>query len=295
MKLSVVIPCHNSAATLGFLLESLAVQSWSEPWEVVIVDNRSSDDLVAVAERFRPRLPNLKIVDAHERGGASYARNVGARAAKGEVLAFVDSDDEVGIGWLAAMGDALAIWDCVAARLGFEKLNHPSIAKYNSWHEQCSGVQRAWYPPYLEHVGGGTLGIKRAIHENIGGFDERYIALEDTEYCFRLQLAGYHIHFLPDAVVEYRCRQGLIERFRRVISHTPYNILLVKQYADGRLNAAECWKRYLKDWARLFIFLLKIRNRLAWEKFFWMLGWQIGSLKGSVKYRYTPVVLPCRP
>ena len=107
-RLSVIIPCKNMGATIGAQLEALANQSWSEPWEVIVSDNGSSDDSVRVVQRYAARLPNLRLVDASDRPGASHARNVGARHATAPALAFCDADDEVGVDWLAAMDRALS-------------------------------------------------------------------------------------------------------------------------------------------------------------------------------------------
>ena len=89
MQLSVVIACYNAARTIGGQLESLARQEWSEPWEVIVADNGSTDGSAAIAEQYRSRLPSLRVVDASARRGQAYARNVGAKAARGVALAFV--------------------------------------------------------------------------------------------------------------------------------------------------------------------------------------------------------------
>src|SRR5690349_18587996 len=102
-RLSVVIPCYNSATTLGDQLTALAGQRTRYSWEVLIADNGSRDDTVAVATAFRNRMPLLRIVDASSRRGAAYARNAGARAACGAALLFCDADDVMGEGYLEAM------------------------------------------------------------------------------------------------------------------------------------------------------------------------------------------------
>src|SRR3989337_1593891 len=118
MKLSVVIPCLNGARTIGAQLEALASQQWSQPWEVVIADNGSNDDSLAIVRSYQDRIPNIRIVDASDRRGQPHALNVGAAAAKGEALAFCDAGRAVAPGWVAAMGDALAEFDFVAGRGG---------------------------------------------------------------------------------------------------------------------------------------------------------------------------------
>ena len=188
MKLSVVIPCYNGADTLGVQLEALANQHWPEPWEVIVLDNRSTDGSRQIAERYKERLPKLRVVDASARQGQPFALNVGVEAATGEAVAFCDADDEVSSGWVAAMGEALSRHDFVACSVDIEKLNPPWAVAARGY-PQRDGLQKAWYPPYLLHAGGGTLGVKRSLHAMVGGFDEALPYLHDTDFCFKLQLA----------------------------------------------------------------------------------------------------------
>jgi glycosyltransferase involved in cell wall biosynthesis len=95
-------------------MDALANQSWSEPWEVVVANNKSTDDSMGIVEGYKKQLPNLRIVDASVRQGQPYALNVGAACAQGEAIAFCDADDEVAPGWVAAMGEALSRYDFVA-------------------------------------------------------------------------------------------------------------------------------------------------------------------------------------
>lgn len=64
MKLSVILPCFNGAKTIALQLEALAHQCWSEPWELVVVNNGSTDDSMQIVQSYRNLLPNLRIVDA---------------------------------------------------------------------------------------------------------------------------------------------------------------------------------------------------------------------------------------
>ena len=66
MKLSVVIPCYNEAKTIAAQLEALSQQQWSEPWEVIVTDNGSTDDTVKIVEEYYSQLPNLRLIDASD-------------------------------------------------------------------------------------------------------------------------------------------------------------------------------------------------------------------------------------
>jgi len=64
MKLSVILPCFNGAKTIALQLEALAHQCWSEPWELVVVNNRSTDRSMQIVQSYRNLLPNLQIYSA---------------------------------------------------------------------------------------------------------------------------------------------------------------------------------------------------------------------------------------
>src|SRR5262245_13139635 len=123
MTLSVVIPCRNAAGQLPLQLEALTREKWQGRWEVVVADNGSTDGTGKVAGQFKAHLPRSLVVGAPARRGAACARNVGARSASGEAFLFLDADDEIAAGYLAAMADALAHHDLVAAYRDSESLN----------------------------------------------------------------------------------------------------------------------------------------------------------------------------
>ena len=96
-----VIPAYNAEDYLGAQLSALENQVQAGPFEVIVVDNLSTDRTVEVAERYRGTL-DLRIVAASERRSAAHARNVGIREARGELIVFVDADDIVDSSLLAA-------------------------------------------------------------------------------------------------------------------------------------------------------------------------------------------------
>lgn len=290
MKLSVVIPCYNAADTLGVQLEALANQHWSQPWEVIVVDNRSTDGSRQIAEWYKERLPNLRVVDASARQGRPFARNVGVEAATGEAVAFCDADDEVAPGWVAAMGEALSRHDFVACSVDIAKLNPPWVTAGRP-HPQRDGLQKFLSPPYYSHAGGGTLGFKRSLYAMVGGFDEALPYLQDTDFCFKLQLAGVQLHFVPDAVIHVRLRHTLRGVYHQARNWALYRVKVYKKYQGAtKTGKLRSWKRYAKNWQHLLWQLLFIRHKHDCVRFMRGLGSQVGLLQGSLKYRITPPV-----
>ncbi len=280
LEISVVIPCLNCEDTLPQQLEALALQRWEGTWEVVLADNGSSDDSVAVARCFHSRMPQLRIVDASDRPGAAHALNVGAEVAAGDVLLFCDADDEVGSGWLAAMAEALRVYDFVACRLDYHRL----ASMPQDSHRQESGLNVYAYPPYLPHAGGGSIGVRKAIHRIVGGFDETMETLFDTDYCFRIQLAGIPLHFVPTAVVHARPPSNLRTLFRKAWANGEWNVFLYKRYRAYGMPLLRVRDGFAAWWglARSVHMVAHAADRPQWV---WQFGWRLGRIYGCLKYR----------
>src|SRR5205823_9205883 len=109
VQVTVVVPARDAEATLGRALDAIASQRLEEPWETIVVDDGSSDGTVAIAERA----PGGVTVLRADAAGPAAARNRGADAARGDVLAFTDADCYPEPGWLAAGLRALESADLV--------------------------------------------------------------------------------------------------------------------------------------------------------------------------------------
>ncbi len=300
MKLSVIIPCLNAEATIATQLEALAGQHWSEPWEVIISDNGSTDNSIAIARRFTGRLPNLRIIDSSAKKGASYyARNVGVQASTAEAIAFCDADDEVAPGWIARIGEALSHYDVVYGQMCFDKFNSPEQAEHLSrlWKD---GLYRE---QFLPHGGGGNTGIKLSVHEAIGGFDESLPRFADADYYWRLQLEGYKLHYVPEAIYQYRLGRvnpSLLYLYRRGRTAVASDYWLYKKYRplgvkkEMVLPPHSSLMRSLITWLHLlkkmpYAYLRSSETRSAWMRQFMM---QTGNAVGQFQGRLTN---PCKP
>jgi GT2 family glycosyltransferase len=282
-RLSVVIPCLDAEATLGAQLEALAGQRYAGAWEVIVSDNGSRDGSRALVERFVSRLPGLRLADASDRRGRAHARNVGAAAAAGDALLFLDADDEAAPGYLAAMGAALAEHDFVACRYDSDTLN-PAWARGTHGNPQRDGIARYDYPDYLPHAGGGGLGVRRSVHESIGGFDETMPALEDTDYCWRVQRAGHAFVFVPDAVVRIRHRHDVGGMFRQGWRTGRYNVLIYAKYRPLGMPRLGVLPGLLR-WGKLALRTpLMMATRAGRSRWVWQLGWRLGRLQGCFLY-----------
>ena len=281
--LSVIVPCKNAQATLGVQLEALAAQVYDGAWEVLVADNGSGDGSRELARSFAGRLPDLRVIDASSRSGAAHARNAGAAAGRGEGLLFVDADDEVAAGWVAALAEALGDQPFVASRFELKKLNPPAMGARLE-HPQERGLNPYTYPPFLPHAGGSGLAVRRSTFETAGGFDESYPQLEDTDLCWRLQLAGVPLGFAGAAVVHVRLRPDLRGNFRQMIAYGENNVRIYAAYRSRgmpRLGPLPGLAR----WAKLALTAPRLATAAGRAEWMAQLGWRLGRLRGCLRHR----------
>jgi glycosyltransferase involved in cell wall biosynthesis len=281
-EVSVIVPFRNAAPYLRDQLEALANQDFGGSWEVVAVDNRSRDGSRAIAESFLERL-SLRVVEALTKLGAGHARNVGVRHASGRKLIFVDADDEVAPGYLAAMATALDRYAFVTSNFDDRTLNP-------DWVQFAHGpVWRDPEDPLVDHFGvlpsaGGSIGVSRTIFEAVGGFPEDLPRMQDIAFSWEVQFAGTQLHHVPDAVYRVRYRRTLFHLFRQGFMGSSCAPLLYKRYRDAGMERRTV-ERMLRSWARLAVNFSKARTKADLAPLMVQLGRELGRLRGSFRYR----------
>jgi len=288
IRLSVVVPCFNNRDTLPELLQAFARETWEHLWELIVADNGSADGSPDVAAEFGDRIDNLRVIDASGTRGSSYARNAGIDTARGDLVCFCDADDVIAPGWIAAVGDALLRHDLIACRQDAFELNPVWLAAARG-STQSEGLSTLWYPPYLPHAGGCGMGARREHLLAVGGFDVSMPTCQDTDLAIKLQQLGLPLIFVPDAVIHIRFRDSMKGVMKQSRNWAMYNQAVFSRYrAPGdRLHGA--WHAWFRNWSRLF--RLARRGRTIGERYrlLWQLGWQIGLLQGSLRFRVPPV------
>ncbi|MEM7554648.1 MAG: glycosyltransferase [Cyanobacteria bacterium P01_A01_bin.84] len=286
IKLSVIIPCFNAAKTIAIQLEALAKQECSEPWEIIIADNNSTDNTVEIVKEYQQHLPMINLVSANSMQGAGYARNVAAKAAKGEALAFCDADDEVDKGWVSAMIRSLSEHDFVVGSNEYSQLNE-AWAIESCKYREINGVKDF---PYYPYAATNNLGIKRSIHNAVGGFDNQMLLLEDVDYCWRVQQTGVKLENAPDALVHIRLRDNIADMYRRYRKLACYDIVLHRKHQQLGMPKLIKWQDFIKDMLMLCAkFLVKVRSKENFARWLIDFAWFHGHLQGCIKYKYLPV------
>jgi glycosyltransferase involved in cell wall biosynthesis len=278
-EVSVVVPVRNGAATIGQQLDALASQSFDGIWDVVVVDDASTDGTAEVASRWSDKLPSLRVLTLAEHGGASYAYNVGTRAALGPCVAYCDADDVVSSRWLAAMMSGLQRDSITTGPLDLTRLNPRRLY---AWRRSPWADPLPPWNGFLVPVINANMAVHVETFESLGGFDETLDTNEDYEFAFRAQLAGASIGFVPDAVVHYRLRHGL-PYFRREYQYGLGHVELYRRFRHVGMR---------RNWLRGFVRLagavlgaplvLIPKYRYGWIT---LAGVELGRLEGSLRYR----------
>jgi GT2 family glycosyltransferase len=207
---TVVIPAHNAECFIADQLSALAAQVDAGDFEVVVALNRCTDRTRDVAGSFERAL-NLRIVEANERPGAAYARNVAVSGAGGDLVLFCDADDEVGPSWAAEMAAALCHADLVGGHILLDDRGVPAwIPAFYDFALQTPGETS----PHDGHDGRiplfptASMGCRLSAFVAVGGFDEAFsgAGAEDIDLIIRMVQAGYRLGFAPEATLRYRPR-----------------------------------------------------------------------------------------
>jgi glycosyltransferase involved in cell wall biosynthesis len=279
--MSVVIAAKDAADTLAEQLDALLPQAWSGSWEIVVVDNGSTDTTREIVRSFESRCRRVRLVEATNRSGAGYARNVAMRASSARAFAFCDADDIVTAGWVSAMGDGLRRHEAVGGSVELQLLNAP-------W------LQTAYYaspPQRLETFEGifpfaatCSLGVRRSVIEHVGGFDEDFVTGQDMELCLRIWHGGHELVHAPDATVHYRYRASMRALWRRSLQYGAVGPEIARRLRELGGPAPPPW-RGARQWVWLVRNLPRLRAKAGRARWIVVAGTKVGRLIGSARAR----------
>jgi cellulose synthase/poly-beta-1,6-N-acetylglucosamine synthase-like glycosyltransferase len=261
LQASVVIPAYNASQTIGECLTALAAQTVpSTHYEVIVVDDGSTDDTAAVAARLGARV--LRQANA----GPAAARNRGVSAARGEVILFTDADCAPAPDWIEQMLAPLADPHITGSKGVYRTRQRHLAARFIQIEYQDRYDYTAKHA-YIDFIDTYAAAYRRQALLASGGFSTRFpfASVEDQELSFRLARAGHKMLFNPQAVVyhqhpeswwHYARRKFKIGYWKTLVlrwhpdkawrdSHTPSNVKwqLLLAALSAPLAAASLWAR----------------------------------------------------
>ncbi len=206
-RVSVVICAYNAERTMDQCLASLEHMHYPD-YEVIVVNDGSTDGTLAISERY----PYCRIISQPNKG-LSVARNVGAEAATGEIVAYTDSDCVADPDWLTYLVAKMET-------KGLAICGGPNFPPPEDDLIPAAVAVSPGGPTHVllddevaEHIAGCNMAFRRDILLGLGGFDPVYRAAgDDVDICWRFQDAGYEIGFAPAATV-WHFRRNTVDAY----------------------------------------------------------------------------------
>ena len=241
---SIIVPCFNQAHFLDDCVGSVIRQGFTD-WEMIIVNDGSTDSTLEKAEGYSSRDPRIKIINK-ENGGLSAARNTGIRSAQGNYLYFLDSDDFVLENCLTSVYRSIKEQskenDFYLIHCGYDHYSSDGKTVLN---RVIPEFRESLIPMILKNNIGPPISnfISKKVSEQIGFFDEGLKSVEDWDYWMRAAKAGARLITIQEPLVAYRYVSNSMSRnaftmyealkevtFRankkdwRIVTDTPINV-----------------------------------------------------------------------
>jgi GT2 family glycosyltransferase len=248
--ISVVISSFNRAASLSAALERLASQRTAVPFDVIVVDNNSTDDTRDAVRAARDRFAHVPIRYTFEpRQGVSYGRNHGIRCSEAPIVAFTDDDVVVGDDWVQTIADTLAAHpevDCVGGPVR-PRWGAPPPSWLTELH---------WGPIAVVDYGAERIYIdaerplclltanvayRRTALDRVGHFSPEFPRCQDNELLLRLWARGGRCLYVPSLIVETDVPASRMTwAYHRAwhAQHGHYRARMRDEYGNRRSSAA---------------------------------------------------------
>lgn len=281
---SVIIPTYNRSALLAETLHSVLEQSFCD-YEIIVVDDGSVDGTKEFLESLQAPLKVLYQAN----GGAGAARNRGAAEAKGQYLAFLDSDD-LWFPWtletyrkiIEEFGAPAFIAGCPYIFEDEQELSKllPEEKKVEAFPDYLSsGNQWRWW-------GASSFVLDRKAFEAVGGYTEEWVNGEDGDLALRLGTAPKFVQVLSPTTFGYRDHAaGVSRHMERTIADAWSKIRAEKThcYPGGRQRAHERWRILTRHIRPVTLGCVTAGlNREAWRLYGATFMWNLGL--GRVRY-----------
>ena len=216
-SISVIIPNHNNAATIGKCLAGVLASKYSN-FEVIVVDDGSTDNSKAEIKKFPCRL-----IELDKQTGAARARNIGARHSRGELLFFTDADcvlEKETLATAAISSATAGIGTIIGGTYTVRPYDQGFFNSFQSLYIHHSETKSCAAPDYLATH---ALAINRSVFEKNGGFDENFMPiLEDVEFSHRMKKNGFKLRIDPHIQVRHIFNFSLFRSLGNAIRKASY-------------------------------------------------------------------------
>ncbi len=238
LKYSVIVPAYSAMDTLPRCLAALQDQTVArEDYEIIVVDDGSPDRTADIAEKIladRDERVSGRVIRAPH-GGPAQARNIGARAANGDVLAFTDADCEPVPDWLEQLTAALKD-ETVSGAKGVYRTRQKSLVARFVQQEYQDKYDRLATQATIDFIDTYSAAYRRDAFWSANGFNPDLIMDEDQELSFRLSSQGHRLIFVPQAIVYHQHVTSLWKYARRKYGIGYWKPLVLRRHPDKALH-----------------------------------------------------------
>lgn len=249
IDLSVIIVSFNTQKLLQECLESIFKQTKDLDYEVIVVDNGSTDESVKSVKELRVK--ELRVIENKENLGFAKANNQGIKVSRGKYILLLNSDTKVINNALKKLVDFAGTRDGLGV-VGPRLLNadgslQPSVAPFFDLPRAliwlALGDRFLYSSPSREcgvdWVMGAALLVKKEVVEKLGLLDEKFFMyLEEVEWCYRIKKAGWEVWFYPRAEIFHLVRGSSPEGKQRAILGIYTGLLYLYQKHLGKADLA---------------------------------------------------------
>lgn len=219
-RLSVIVPVYNDPVGIRDTLDSLTEQRDPPRYEVVVVDNNSTDITPDVIKEFELAYPDTVFGCEEVDVQSSYAaRNTGIKYSSGEILAFIDADVTVDSTWVTDVVSKFQ--DSSVDYLGCRVQMYVPDGEETIWarYDVAMGLPARYYLRSKNFAPTCALAIRREVVEEVGTFDEKIVSGGDKEFGTRVSDNGFKMEYAPEIVVTHPARtslRSLVKKARRI-------------------------------------------------------------------------------
>lgn len=288
--ISIVIPCFNETEHIGKCIESIRNQQFDGDYEIIAVDNGSTDDTIGI-------ITNKKVILEHSKlKRPAAARNKGIKKAKGEIIIFIDADCIARTDWLKNIILPFVNNDigCVAGEIIPYK-PRTRIEQFLCEKKHLSQSVNVNHN-FLPYAATANAAYRRDVFEKVGFFDESLIVGEDADLSWRMQLyTKYKVSYTSVAVVNHPYETRLNSLLQQTIKHAEGAVDLYKKYKQFWPKKHTSLKQIYWEYYIFIKKLLKLTKHYLLNKekdlddihlqTILEAGWKLGLIKGSIRNR----------
>jgi glycosyltransferase involved in cell wall biosynthesis len=234
-QVSVIIPTHNGENRISRCLEALLEQRTSHAYEIIVVDDGSTDQTAEVVGSY----PSVKLIPQKQAGPAG-ARNNGVKNACGDVILFTDDDCVPLNDWIDKMVRPFDDPETVGSKGVYLTAQKELISRFIQ-QEYEEKYERLSKSDGINLVDTYSAGFRREIFLKIGGYDESFAvpSVEDRDFSYKLWTLGYKMVFVPEAKVYHTHAAGLWNYTRKKFKNGYWGVMSMMKYPGTIANASD--------------------------------------------------------